>query len=594
MADYHAPLDDMRFIINEVLDADTIGALPGFEDFDADTLGAVLEEAGRFATQVLAPINKSGDAQGVRWHENGVDSADGFADAYARYVDAGWNSVTGAPEHGGMGMPALLGAACQEMWNGANMSFALCPLLTASAVKLLSAQGSDEQKAVYLDKLISGEWTGTMDLTEPQAGSDLSAIRTRAKPDGDHYRLFGQKIYITWGEHDMADNIVHLVLARLPDAPAGVKGISLFVVPKFLVNDDGQLGARNDMRCAAIEHKLGIHASPTCTMAYGDGDGAIGDLVGEANRGLGYMFIMMNEARQKMGVQGLAVADAAYQHALAHARERVQGQPAAGDAPAGAPIAYHPDVRRMLMSMRTQVDAMRALAYDSAAQMDIAARHTDASVRERAQARADLLIPITKAWCTEVAIEITSIGIQVHGGMGFVEETGAAQFFRDVRIAAIYEGTNGIQANDLVGRKVLRDQGTAMTALIADMRETCDALDNGAEHAALARALKPAVARLEDTTQELLHVGADDPPQALANAFNYLMQAGYVVGGWYQARMALTAAGAGDESRRGFYEAKIAGARFYSAQILPRAHGYAEAVMAGSDPILAVDVEHHL
>src|SRR5699024_1365541 len=513
MAEYLAPLDDIRFIINEVLDADRIRALPGHEDFDADTQDAILEEAGRFAAQELAPLNVSGDQQGVRWSEDGVTSADGFADAYAQYVEAGWNSLTAAPEHGGMGMPALLGAACSEMWNASNMSFALCPLLTASAIKLLSGVGSEAQKKTYLEKMVSGQWSGTMDLTEPQAGSDLGSIRTRAEPDGDHYRLFGQKIFITWGEHDMVDNIVHLVLARLPDAVAGVRGTPLCVVPTSLANADGSLGPRNDMRCTAIEHKLGIHASPTCAMSYGDdGEGAIGYLVGEPNQGLRYMFIMMNQARHKVGVQGLSVAEGAYQQAVSYARERVQGKPAVADAPQGASIVYHPDVRRMLLNMRAHIDAMRTLAYDAAIQMDLVGHATDDATRQAAQTRLDLLIPVTKGWLTELATELASIGIQVHGGMGFIEETGAAQFLRDGRILAIYEGTNGIQASDLVGRKLLRDGGQAMAVLISDMQATCTELDATADMQVHRQVLQSAVTRLQDTTRHMLELGQRDSP----------------------------------------------------------------------------------
>jgi len=582
MAEYRAPTRDMLFMLDELLDPEATRALPGYEEYESDTVGAIVEEAGRFAGSVLAPLNRSGDAQGVHWRDGEVPAADGFGEAYRQFVEAGWNGLTGDPEHGGLGMPRVLGAAAAEMWNGSNMSFALCPLLTASAVEALSHHGSDALKDTYLDKLTSGEWTGCMDLTEPQAGSDLAAVRTRAQPDGDAYRLFGQKIFITWGEHDIADNIVHLVLARLPDAPEGVKGISLFLVPKFFLDGDGNPGQRNDMRCASIEHKLGIHASPTCTMTYGeDGDGALGYLVGEENRGLACMFTMMNAARHKMGVQALGVADAAYQQALDYARDRQQG---------GAAIVEHPDVKRMLLTMRSQIDALRAMSYDAAAAMDIAERSTDEAERSRAQAKVDVLIPVVKGWGTELGVSLADTGIQIHGGMGYVEETGAAQYLRDVRIAPIYEGTNGIQAIDLVGRKLLRDEGAAMHALIADMRGTADGSAAGAnEHPALARALD----WLEQATDTLLAGGRE---VALAHAFNYMMLCGTVIGGWYAARISDVARAAleNDSAEADFYNARQACARFYVHQILPKAQGYAGMIAAGADAVNNVDTACHL
>jgi acyl-CoA dehydrogenase len=593
MTDYRAPTRDIVFTLQEVVDAGRVRSLPGCEEFEADTVNAVIEEAGRFASEVLGPLNRSGDTEGARWADGEVTTPVGFADAYRQFVAAGWNSLTGDPDWGGMGMPGLLGAAAHELWNGANMSFALCPLLSASGIELLTEYGSDEQKQTYLAKMVSGEWPGTMDLTEPQAGSDLGALRTRAEPDGEAYRLFGQKIFITWGEHDAADNIVHLVLARLPDAPPGVQGISLFLVPKYLVNEDGGIGERNDMRCVSIEHKLGIHASPTCTMVYGENDGAVGYLVGEAHRGLALMFTMMNAARQKMGVQALGVAERAYQQARDFALERVQGKPPDPDAPEGAAIAYHPDVRRMLLDMKSRIEAMRALCYQSAADMDVGRRHPDAATRATAQARADLLIPVVKAWCTELGIELASTGIQVYGGMGFIEETGAAQLLRDVRIAAIYEGTNGIQANDLVGRKLLRDGGEAMRALLDEIDEDRERLAAAGIDGVgpLAERLGTALAELRETTQHLLDVGAADPGAAMANAFNYLMQVGYVLGGWQMARVALAAQATldGGSAETDFYRNKLAAARFYGAQVLPRANGYGQAVTAGSAPVMAVD-----
>lgn len=585
MTDYRAPARDLLFMLQEVLDPGLIRALPGYDDYDSDTVAAIIEEAGRFAGEVLAPLNRVGDTEGASWSAEGVTAAPGFGDAYRQYVEAGWNGLTGHADFGGMGMPRVLGSVAMELWNAANMSFALCPLLTASAVEALAHHGSDDQKTTYLEKLISGEWTGCMDLTEPQAGSDLAAVRTRAEPETaiqDGFRLFGQKIYITWGEHDMADNVIHLVLARLPDAPAGVKGISLFLVPKFILKEDGTPGERNDMRCVSIEHKLGIHASPTCTIAYGEnGDGALGYLVGEENRGLACMFTMMNAARHKMGVQALGVADRAYQAALAYARDRQQG---------GSAIVEHADVKRMLLTMRSQIDVLRAMCLDTASQMDIAEASGDESERDSAQARVDVLIPIVKGWGTELGVELANTGIQIHGGMGFVEETGAAQYLRDARIAPIYEGTNGIQAIDLIGRKLLRDEGQAMNGLIADMRATADGSARDANpHPALGEALD----LFEQATNTLLEGGRD---AAMANAFNYMMLAGYVVGGWYAARIADVAKAAIDAQtdEPDFYEARQACARFYVRQILPKARGYAAMVDGGSETIETVDSARHL
>jgi len=582
MAEYRAPTRDMLFMLNEVLDADRIRSLPGYDDYDPDTVSAVLDEAARFAGEVLSPLNRSGDTEGVKWSADGVTPAAGFGAAYQQYVEGGWNGLTGSADHGGMGMPRVLGAAATEMWNAANMSFALCPLLTASAVEALENHGSDALKQTYLDKLVTGEWTGCMDLTEPQAGSDLAQVRTKAEPDGDAYRLFGQKIYITWGEHDMADNIIHFVLARLPDAPAGVKGISLFLVPKFILDADGNPGEHNDLACASIEHKLGIHACPTCTMSFGEnGKGALGYLVGEENKGLAHMFTMMNAARHAMGLQGLGIADRAYQHALDYARERQQG---------GRAIVEHADVKRMLLTMRSQTDVLRALCLDSAAAMDVAERSDNEEDRAAAQARADVLIPVVKAWGTELGVDIANTGIQIHGGMGFVEETGAAQYLRDARIAPIYEGTNGIQAIDLVGRKLIRDEGRGMRALIADIRATADGRAEGAnEHPALSKALD----LLEQATDTLLEAGRD---AAMANAFNYLMLCGTVFGGWYAARIADVAKAALDDNtdETDFYEARQACARFYVRQILPKAQGYAAMVAGGPEAVDSVDAARHL
>ncbi|HEX5514917.1 MAG TPA: acyl-CoA dehydrogenase [Gammaproteobacteria bacterium] len=587
MTGYSAPTRDMRFVITELSDFAALTTLPGFEEVGVDVVDAILAEAQRFSGQELAPLNSIGDSEGAVWDDGEVRVPQGFIDAYRQFVEGGWNGVSSDPEFGGMGLPELLAAATQEMWQSANMAWALCPLLTAGAVQALTLHGSEQQKALYLPKLVSGEWPGTMNLTEPQAGSDLSAVRTRAVPEGDHYRISGQKIFITWGEHQMAENIVHLVLARTPNAPAGVKGISLFVVPKFLPDAAGNPGERNDLRCVSIEHKMGIHGSPTCTMAFGDAGGAVGYLVGEEGRGLEYMFTMMNEARHKVGIQGLAIAERAYQQARDFARERVQGRPVGYTGEGGAPIIHHPDVRRMLLTMRAATEAMRALAYRAALHFDFAQRHPDAEIRRTQQARADLLIPVVKSWCTELGVEMASIGVQVHGGMGYIEETGAAQHLRDARITPIYEGTNGIQANDLVGRKLLRDRGAAMQSLLAELEEI-----SKVGPADLQAPLAAAVGSLRQATEWLLSHGAQDPAAAQANSHHYLMLTGYTIGGALMAQAAAVAQTALDSgSSEEFYRSKIAVARFYVQQLLPRAQAHAESVLAGAAPVLELAVE---
>jgi alkylation response protein AidB-like acyl-CoA dehydrogenase len=591
MTDYKPPLADMRFVLHELIGLERIAALPGCEQVDRDLVDAILDEAGKLARDVLAPLNKVGDTEGSRLIDGAVRTPTGFREAYQQFIAGGWSALTGDPDHGGQGLPAVVSAAVQEMWNSANMGFALCPLLSVGAIEALSFAGTDAQKALYLGKLIDGTWTGTMNLTEPQAGSDLAAVRTRAVPEGDHYRLFGQKIFITYGEHDFTDNIIHLVLARLPDAPEGVKGISLFLAPKFLVNSDGSLGARNDLRCVSLEHKLGIHASPTAVMAYGDHDGAIGYLLGEANHGLEYMFIMMNQERFGVGLQGVAISERAYQQALDYARDRVQGTETGVRGGARVPILRHPDVRRMLLSMKAETEAMRALAYVAAAAMDVGHRHADATERAQAQAMADLLIPVVKGCCTETALGITSTGIQVHGGMGFIEETGAAQHARDARILTIYEGTTGIQANDLVGRKIARDGGAAARVAIAEMRRTIAALDS-AELAPIRVALTEAVALLERAVAWVVDTSATDARAVAAGAVPFLKLFGVVAGGWQMGRAAHVAQarlGAGDNSDPGFYRAKLATARFYADHVLPQAHGLAHAAMFGASSVLAPD-----
>ena len=471
MSQYRPPLAEMQFVMHELAGLDGIAGLPGYEEANSETVTAILEEAGKFAAGVLDPLNPVGDREGARWRDDGsVSTPAGFKDAYRQFCELGWNGLARDPEFGGQGMPHLVAAAVDEMWNASNMAFGLCAILTAGAIEAIELNGSDALKRTYLAKMVSGEWTGTMNLTEPQAGSDLAAIRTKAVPQGDGtYKLYGSKIFITYGEHDYTDNIVHLVLARTPDAPPGTKGISLFVVPKFLVNPDGSLGSRNDVRCVSLEHKLGIHASPTAVLAFGDHGGAVGYLVGDENRGLEYMFVMMNAARFGVGMQGVGVAERAYQRAVAYARERVQGRVAGAAKDAAATgIIGHPDVRRMLMTMRASIEAARALAYVTAAALDRAHRHPAADVRQRELVFAELMIPIVKGWSTEMAQHVASLGIQVHGGMGYIEETGAAQYLRDARITTIYEGTTGIQANDLIGRKIARDGGRALAAHVGD------------------------------------------------------------------------------------------------------------------------------
>jgi alkylation response protein AidB-like acyl-CoA dehydrogenase len=465
MSSYVAPLKDMMFVLTELAGLDKVAALPGYEEATTDVVEAILDESAKFTGGVLAPLNWTGDQEGAKWADKAVTMPKGFKEAYAQFVDNGWNALSGNPEHGGQGLPKVVSAAVQEMWKSSNMSFSLCPLLTLGAIEALELAGTDAQKAMYLPNMVSGKWTGTMNITEPQAGSDLAAIRSRAVPQGDGtYRIFGQKIFITYGDHDMAENTIHLVLARTPDAPEGVKGISLFVVPKFMVNADGSLGERNDAYCVSIEHKLGIHASPTCVMVHGDHGGAIGTLVGKENEGLKYMFVMMNAARFAVGLEGLAITERAYQHAVVYARDRVQGRAIEGSA-SGVAIIKHPDIRRMLMLMRSNVEAMRALAYTVAAAHDAAARHPDAAERAHNQAYVDLMIPVVKGWSTENGNELSYLGVQIHGGMGFIEETGAAQFMRDARITTIYEGTTGIQANDLMGRKIAREGGATVKAV---------------------------------------------------------------------------------------------------------------------------------
>jgi len=587
MSEYLAPLRDMRFAL-ELAGLDEVVALPGLEDSSPDVVDAVLDEAARFTSEVLSPLNRIGDRAGATLGEDGrVTLPEGFREAYRQYAENGWNGMGCDPAHGGAGMPHVVVAMIQEMVMGANMAFSLCPLLTAGAIEALSLCGSDEQKHLYLDKMVSGEWTGTMNLTEPQAGSDLAAVRTRAEPQADgSYRVFGQKIYITFGEHELADNIVHLVLARTPGAPEGMKGISLFIVPKFVPDADGKPGARNDVRCVSLEHKLGIHASPTCVMAYGDDGGAIGWLCGEENRGIEYMFIMMNAARYAVGLQGIAVAERALQRAMDYARERVQGTEAGVKSGERVAIIRHPDVRRMLMLMKSQVEAMRALAAVTAASLDRAEHDPDPEACTRAQGFVELMIPLVKGWSTENSIDIASLGVQVHGGMGYVEETGAAQYLRDARITTIYEGTTAIQANDLVGRKIARDGGAAARAVIADMHAQCDALDatGDAALAVIAAALRDAAQALERGVGFVVEHFRSDVRAVLAGAVPLLGLFGRAAGGWQMARAALLShrrlsEGSGEAA---FHRAKIASARFYADHVLSQCAGLAHVVCQGA------------
>lgn len=594
MREYTAPLRDMRFVLSELAPLEEVARLPGFEEATLELADAILGEAGKFASSVLSPLNATGDREGARWRDGEVSTASGWRDAYRQFTSAGWNALSCDPRHGGQGLPRLVSALVDEMWNGANIAFALCPMLTRGAIEAIELRGSEALQRTYLPRLVSGEWTGTMVLTEPQAGSDLAAVRTRAVPRGDGtYRLEGQKIFITYGEHDLAENIIHLVLARTPDAPEGVKGISLFVVPKFLPREDGGLGARNDVRCVSLEHKLGIHASPTAVLAFGDQEGAVGWLVGEENRGLEYMFIMMNAARFAVGLEGVGVSERAYQRARDYARERLQGTELGSRSRERVAILRHPDVRRMLMLMKSRTEAMRALASVVAAATDVAHRHPDAAQRQRSQAFVDLLIPVVKGWSTETAVENASLGVQVHGGMGFIEETGAAQHLRDARITPIYEGTTGIQAADLIGRKIARDGGAAAAEVLKQMREVEAQLGrrDSAGLSAIGARLRDGVAALERAVQFVVSTYGTDVRRPSVGAVPFLELFGVVAGGWQMARAALVAHQRLGEGRgeAGFYRAKLSTARFYADHVLARAPGLALTVAEGAEGALAIE-----
>ena len=593
---YIAPIKDMLFNMQHLARIDQIANMPGFEDAGLETAQAVLEECARFNQDVVAPLNWESDKNPSFWKDGNVTTSQGFKQAYHQYAQGGWQGLQHPADFGGQGLPKTIGAACGEMLNAASLSFALCPLLTDGAIEALLTAGSDTLKSTYLEKLVSGEWTGTMNLTEPQAGSDLSMVRSRAEPQADGtYKVFGTKIYITYGEHDMADNIVHLVLARVSGAPEGIKGISLFVVPKFLVNADGSLGARNDVHCVSIEHKLGIKASPTAVLQYGDHGGATGFLVGQENRGLEYMFIMMNAARYAVGVQGIAIADRAYQKAVQYARDRVQSRPVDGSVKAAAPIIHHPDVRRMLMTMRAYTEGCRAMASVAAAAYDAAHHHPDADARQQNLAVYEFMVPLVKGFSTEMSLEVTSLGVQVHGGMGFIEETGAAQYYRDAKILTIYEGTTAIQANDLVGRKTVRDGGQTPKALAAQMEKTqAELLAIGTpDTKAMALRLTAAREALLDVVNFMVDKANSNPNDAYAGSVPYLMLAGNVIAGWQLARSFVAAhqALASGDNDTAFLQAKQVTARFYADHILSKAPAARDSIVQGAQSVTAMALE---
>ena len=577
MSDYKHPLQDAEFVLNELVKFDQLCEAQGFDEANSELASVILTEAGKLGSGMLAPLNTVGDLNHPVLGENGVQETEGFAEAYREYIEGGWGTLTAAEEFGGQNLPNVLGTAVNEVWQSANLAFALGPLLGQGAIESISHHGSDELKQAYLPKMISGEWTGTMNLTEPDAGTDLAAVKSKAVPNGDHYLISGQKIFITWGDHQMTENIVHLVLARLPDAPAGVKGISLFIVPKFLLDENGNPAERNDAYTVGLEHKLGIHGSPTCTMSFGDNGGAVGYLVGEANKGLAYMFTMMNHARQGVGLQGLAVSEAAYQHALQYAKDRIQGTHKDGSRYS---IIKFPDVRRMLMQMKSGAEAMRALCLVASAEIDRG--NSD---------RVELLTPIVKGWVTELSQELTYLGVQIHGGMGFIEETGAAQFYRDARILTIYEGTTGIQALDLVGRKTLVNGGEHLQQLLDEIATDLQKLDSAGEAFALAsEQCRQSLADARAARQWLLDNTADKAAPGTVSV-NFMMLMGYLCGGWLMAKSAIRAnelqvAGEGDPQ---YLQAKLATAQFFCEQLLPRTQSSLAAIKAGSDSTMKLD-----
>ncbi len=590
MSDYSFPYKDASFLINEVIDFDRFCQDAGLEEVNSELADAILEEAGRFGSEVLAPLNAVGDEKGATLGENGVQETPGFADAYRQYVDYGWGSLAGGEEYGGQAMPRILAAAATEIWYTACAAFSLCPLLTTGAVEAIAAHGSDELKSAYLPDMVSGEWTGSMCLTESAAGSDLAAVACKAIPEGDHYLISGQKIFITWGDHQMTENVIHLVLARLPDAPAGVRGISLFLAPKFLLDENGRPGKRNDVFCVGIEHKLGIHASPTCTMNFGDNGGAVGYLVGQPNNGLMAMFTMMNEARQGVGIQGLGVSERSYQQAVPYAKERLQGTRSDGTRYA---IIEFPDVRRMLMLMKSATEAMRGLAYVAGAETDKEHHAKSPEQAKKHALRSGLYTPIVKGWLTELAQEITYLGTQIHGGMGYIEETGSAQHYRDARIMTIYEGTTGIQGLDLVGRKTLGDKGAALQDLLEEITATAQGMSAVEGLAAMSDSLMKAVQAGSEACAWLLEHGSQDRNAAGGASVNFMMLFGYLCGGWIMGRSALKAAellqaGKGDEA---FLKTKQVTAQFYFDHLLSRTGSYLMTIQAGSESMMALDVE---
>ncbi|MEB8389353.1 acyl-CoA dehydrogenase [Rhodobacteraceae bacterium KMM 6894] len=591
---YAAPIQDMRFVLHNLCNLDEISKLPALEDATPDMIDAILEEAAKYAAQDLSPLNRVGDLAGLGFDNGKVTMPDGWSAAYQTMVEMGWNSPSASPDHGGMGLPYVVNTCIQEMFQGANMSFQLCPMLTQGAIEALEAYASDELKNTYLPKLVTGEWTGTMNLTEPQAGSDLAAIRTRAEPEGDHFRLKGQKIFISYGEHDLTDNIIHLVLARLPDAPAGVKGLTLFLVPKFILDDAGAPGEANDMRCVSIEHKLGIHASPTCTLAFGDTVGAVGYLIGERNRGLEYMFAMMNNARLNVGLQGIGVSEHAFQDAARYAADRKQG--GAPGVEGSAAIIMHPDVRRMLGIMKSRTEAARILAYRAAASLDFSHRSTDPDTRAFHQRRVDLLIPVVKGGSTEMSVVVSSLGMQVHGGMGYVEETGVAQHLRDARVTSIYEGTTGIQALDLIGRKILRDKGASVAEIVTEMRASADALKatsgEGDNWAMLSTTVAQAADAVDQAAAWVLKSAKEVPGAPLAAAVDVLELFNIAFGAWAMGDAALAAARqiAAGENVTGA-QSKMRMAEFYALQVFPDANARLSAVMHGAEAVLGLAID---
>ena len=594
MSEYQAPTADIQFVLNNIAGLGDILDLDVYEGMDSELISAILEESARFTAEVLAPLNKIGDEHGATCDNGKVKTAPGWQDAYSQFIQNGWNGLAFDPEYGGQGLPWLVATAVQEMWHSANMSFGLCPLLTQGAIRALENHGSPEQRELYMPRLVSGEWAGTMNLTESHAGSDLGVIRTRAVAENGHYRITGQKIFITYGEHDLTENIIHFVLARCSDSPPGVKGISLFIVPKFLVNEDGSIGERNDLRCVSLEHKLGIHASPTAVMSYGDNGGAVGYLVGKKNHGLHYMFTMMNLARHAVGVEGLSIAERAYQQAVSYSRERVQGNDV--ETKKRVAIIQHSDVRRMLLTMKSLIEAMRCLTYYTSSIFDLSNRHPDTIQREQYAEDLGLLIPIVKGWCAEIGNEVAYMGVQVHGGMGYIEETGAAQYLRDARITPIYEGTTGIQANDLISRKVLRDDGAAILHFIESMKESLDTLTDQDEVCRVVESVQSAVRQLEKTTEWVRGIGANSPRVALAASVGYMHVFALVVAGWLMARSASSAAenlANGSDVDQEFLRAKIITAKFFSNHILPRADAHAAGVLNSSETVLEFPEEQY-